>query len=114
MTTNYVEYVLDLLSPLGSITSRAMFGGYGIYKDSIIVAIIAYDELYFKVDSTNQLQYENLGSTPFTFLTKDKKIAMSYWKVPLEIMEDESQLSVWLEQSYDISLKNKKKSRRKP
>ena len=112
MTTNYVEYILDLLSPLGSITSKAMFGGYGIYKDSIIVAIIANDELYFKVDSTNQPQYEKLGSTPFTYVANSKRTTMSYWKVPIEIMEDESQLSAWLEQSYDISLKNKKKSRK--
>lgn len=112
MTTNYVEYVLDLLSPFGAISSRAMFGGYGIYKDGIIVAIIAYDELYFKVDSTNQLQYEKLGSTPFTYVANNKRATMSYWKVPLEIMEDENRLSKWLEQSYDISLKNKKKSRK--
>jgi TfoX/Sxy family transcriptional regulator of competence genes len=33
---------------------------------------------------------------------------MSYWKVPIEILEDEEQIGVWLDQSYGISLKKKK------
>ncbi|MDP4832096.1 MAG: TfoX/Sxy family protein [Rickettsiaceae bacterium] len=104
MSNNYVDYILDLLSPFGSITSRAMFGGHGIYKDKIIVGIIADDELYFKVDATNKGQYAALNSTPFAYTAKDKKINLSYWKVPIEIMEDEEQLSIWLEQSFFISI----------
>jgi DNA transformation protein len=108
MSNNYVEYILDLLSPFGSITSRAMFGGYGIYKDKIIIGIIIDDELYFKVDKTNKEQYKSLNSVPFTYEAKGKSIAMSYWKVPIEIMEDEEQLSEWTEQSFLISLHKKK------
>jgi TfoX/Sxy family transcriptional regulator of competence genes len=32
---------------------------------------------------------------------------MSYWKVPIEILEEETQLEKWVEQSFEISLKNK-------
>lgn len=108
MSNNYVDYILDLLSPFGSITSRAMFGGHGIYKEKIIVGIIADDELYFKVDATNKAQYEALNSTPFAYNAKNKKINLSYWKVPIEIMEDEEQLSIWLEQVFFISTKKLK------
>ena len=85
-----------------------MFGGYGIYKDDVIVAIIADDELYFKVDSSNKSQYEKLNSEPFTYQAKNKKATMSYWKLPLEILEDNSKLEIWLNQSYEISLKTKR------
>jgi len=87
-----------------------MFGGYGIYKNGIIFAIIAHDELYFKVDQSNIDLYKKQGSEAFTFETKGKVSTMiSYWKVPLIIMEDETQLKDWVEQSYNISLKNKMK-----
>ncbi len=109
MTSNYVSYILDLLSPFGDITSRAMFGGYGIYKDKVIVGIIVNDELYFKVDKTNQVQYEELDSVPFTYSKGDTVATMSYWKVPIEILEDEEQLPEWLENSFRISLNGKKK-----
>jgi len=106
MSKIYLEYVLDLLSHCDSITSRAMFGGYGIYKNGIIFAIIAHDELYFKVDQSNIELYKNHGSEAFTFETKGRVSKMSYWKVPLLVMEDETQLMEWVNQSYNISLKN--------
>jgi DNA transformation protein len=108
MISDYVLYILDLLTPYGAITSRAMFGGYGIYKNQVIIGIIVDDELYFKVDQTNQTQYEEMGSVPFTYNRGDKLATMSYWKVPIEIMEDEEILGHWLDDSYRISLKSKK------
>ncbi len=109
MSKDYIQYVLDLLAHCDSITARAMFGGYGIYKNGVIFAIIAHDELYFKVDESNIELYKKHGSEAFTFETKGKVSKMSYWKVPLLIMEDEVQLQDWVDQSYHISLKNKSK-----
>jgi len=108
VSSNYPEYIMEILAPYGEITVKSMFGGYSIYKNGVIVAIIAYNELYFKVDQSNKSQYEKLGSEPFTYEAKGKKSTMSYWKVPIEILEDEEQLGVWLNQSYEISLKKKK------
>ena len=50
MSSNYLEYIMEILAPHSEMTSKPMFGGHGIYKNGIIVAFIAYDELYFKVD----------------------------------------------------------------
>jgi TfoX/Sxy family transcriptional regulator of competence genes len=44
------ERVLDQLAPLGNITSRPMFGGWGTYWEGVIFAIQYRDRLYFKVD----------------------------------------------------------------
>lgn len=99
---------MEILAPHGEITARSMFGGYGIYKNGVIVALIAYDELYFKVDESNKPQYKKFDSEPFLYETKGKKSTMSYWKVPIEILEDEKRIGVWLNQSYEISLKKKK------
>ena len=108
-TSPYVAYVLDILSPFGTISARAMFGGYGIYKDGVIVAIVVNDELYFKVDQSNKAQYEELESEPFTYESHGKRATMSYWKVPAEVLEDKKRLPQWLQQSYEISVQNKKK-----
>ena len=108
MSSNYLEYIMEILSPHGNITSKPMFGGYGIYKNGVIVAFIAYDELYFKVDKSNKPQYEDFDSEPFIYEAKGKKTTMSYWKVPMEILENEDKIGIWLDQSYEISLKTKK------
>ena len=106
MSVDYLKYILDLLSHCDSITSRAMFGGYGIYKNGVIFGIIAHDELYFKVDQSNIELYKKHQSEAFTFKTKGRVSKMSYWKVPLLVMEDEVQLKNWVDQSYNISLNN--------
>ena len=45
---NYTSYILDLLLPLGGIKVRRMFGGFGIYKNGIFLALIANNILYLK------------------------------------------------------------------
>ena len=105
----YVEHILDLLEPFGGIKARAMFGGHGIYKDGIFFALIIDNLLYFKVDDTRRANYEKHGSKPFTYERKDKKsIAMSYWEVPIEILEDRDELEIWV----DVAVKAAQRARK--
>lgn len=105
----YVEYVLDLLEPFGVIKARAMFGGYGIYKDGIIFALVAEDVLYFKVDDHNRADYEERGSKPFTYQGPHNKIyAMSYWEVPIEVLEDRDEREHWFNAALKAAQRAKK------
>ena len=100
----FAEYILDLVSRCGQMSIKSMFGGYGLYKNRKIVGIIADSELYFKVKKDfNQKQFEDMGSEPFTYNnSKGNKISICYWQVPLEILEDEEKLCIWLDKSYQI------------
>ncbi|CAF3786768.1 unnamed protein product [Rotaria magnacalcarata] len=69
--------IINLLSPYGYIKIRAMFGGYGVYKDSVIIGIIVDDELYFKVDKQSAEIYELKGSKPFCYKARDKIITFN-------------------------------------
>jgi len=105
---NFVEYVTnDLLSSLSGVSARAMFGGYGIYKDDVIFAIIVDDELYFKVNETNRKQYEQEASEQFTYQSSKGPMKMSYWKVPENILENPKLAAQWAMQSFDVSKKDK-------
>jgi DNA transformation protein len=103
----YANFILDLFADYGSITLRAMFGGYGVYKNSVIFALVADDEIYFKVNKDNMHQYVTRGSEAFSYERKGKIIKMSYWKLPIEILESSEELKNWIDQSYQISLKAK-------
>ena len=107
----FLEYVLsDVLSDESGISSRAMFGGYGIYKDGVIFAIIANERLYFKVNDSNRSDYEQYGSGPFVYSQgKHKSTTMSYWELPVDIMEDRQQVAEWVHKSYQVSINSKKK-----
>lgn len=50
MRNEFVEYLLELLEPSGGVRAKAMFGGFGIYRDNLMFGLVADDILYFKVD----------------------------------------------------------------
>lgn len=107
---SFHDYVMrDLFREFAGITSRAMFGGWGIYKDGVIFAIIVEGELYFKVDESNKDDFAKAGSHPFEYSRKGQEIPikMSYWLVPGEIMEDKNSLRQWIEKSIRASKSSK-------
>lgn len=106
----YIDYILDILSSFNGIKFRKMFGGYGIYKDNIFFGIISDDILYFKVDESNRSMYELRGSKQFTYERKDrKKIAMSYWEVPADILENRNELALWTQNAFETARRVKKR-----
>ncbi|MCB9493128.1 MAG: TfoX/Sxy family protein [Epsilonproteobacteria bacterium] len=105
---DYVAYVLDLLAPLQNVTAKKMFGGYGIYKDDTFFALIAYDTLYFKVNDTTRIDYENHESFPFTYDGKNGQVSLHYWSVPASILENEEALIDWANKAIQVALEAKK------
>lgn len=61
VTDKYKGYVMERLEPLGKVTARAMFGGYSIFEDADMFALMAGSALFFKVDDSNRAAYEEAG-----------------------------------------------------
>ncbi len=95
---SFHAYVInDVLGGILGITSRAMFSGFGLYKDGVIFGIIAENELYFKVDDSNRADYESRGMKPFTYQMPGGKVySMSYYQVPEEIREQKHEIVSWV------------------
>ncbi|PCI39741.1 MAG: hypothetical protein COB50_00750 [Thiotrichales bacterium] len=108
MASDYVNYILDLLEPLGGVDAKRMFGGHSINRHGISIGLLLNDVLYLKVDDRNQSDYEEYGSKPFTYDRKDRTIVVSNWELPQEVLEDADLFLEWTEKSYQVALaKNK-------
>ena len=94
VSEEYLDYAADQLGCLGPIVSKRMFGGVGLYFDGLFFGLIADDVLYFKVDDENRRAYEAAGSKPFQPYGDDS-YSMSYYEVPVEVLEDVDQLKAW-------------------
>lgn len=90
----YLEYVLDQLSNLGTVRARRMFGGAGIYYGDDFFGIVHHDTLYFKVDDHNRGDYTRAGMTPFAPFP-NRPTTLKYYAVPLDVIEDPSALVAW-------------------
>jgi len=93
----FKDFVLDQLSGLRSVTCRAMFGGYGLYRGDVFFGIIHKSRLYFKTDETSRAAYRAQGMQPFR--PNAKQTLTTYYEVPVDIVEDQEQLIAWAERA---------------
>ncbi|MEQ8603324.1 MAG: TfoX/Sxy family protein [Marivibrio sp.] len=85
---------------LGPVTTRAMFGGAGVFKDGVMVALVAFDQLYFKTDAETRPRFEAEGLPPFTYDGKrGRPVVMSYSLCPDAALEDPELFADWAGQA---------------
>lgn len=101
----FLAYVLETMSHLGAVTSRRMFGGYGLYREGVMFALIADDTLYLKTDADNVLRFEQAGSLPFTYQTAERKVQLSYWSAPADCLESPAEMRDWCQLAYAAALR---------
>jgi DNA transformation protein and related proteins len=90
----YLEFVLEWLSPLGEITSRSMMGGYVLYCGGAVFSLIAENTLYLKADDETRLRFQALGLKPFQPFA-DQPGTMGYYPPPAEFFEDLEVMANW-------------------
>lgn len=115
-TTEFIDYIFDLLRPLEPLNRRRMFGGHCIYRDGLPFAIIFDDTLYLKVDDSNREAFAAHGiHDSIRAFDKDPSMTISYYEVPADIMEDREELCDWARKAFEVALRAKspKKGRQK-
>ena len=91
----FVAHCLELLGSVGAVRSRRMFGGHGIYVDELFVGLIAFDQLYLKVDASTRASFEAAGCRPFVYDGAGKSVTMGYFTAPEEAMESPPLMQPW-------------------
>jgi DNA transformation protein len=112
MSRQFADHVCDLLSPLGPVGAKSMFGGFGIYLDGLMFGLIAWDTLFLKADDGNRALFEEAGAEPFK-PWEDKPMVMPYWEVPADVLEDGGRLCAWARGAFDAALRTRKPKRKK-
>jgi len=112
-TDEYIFYIAnDILSELGDVKIRRLFGGHGFYLNGKIFGIEANGKIYFKVTDGNRADYEEAGCEPFHYSRKDKgAVSMSYWEVPEDVLENREKAVQWARKAIQASLEGLPKKR---
>ncbi len=115
-STEYAEYVLELLEPIGPVRTGRFFGGVGLSSGSTQFAMIMGNSLYFVVDDGTRPKYERAGMAPFSYATKKGRVQVKkYFELPEEILTDPEQLRLWANESMRIAAESKgKKAGKRP
>lgn len=89
-----VEWVKEAMEPLGTVTSKRLFGGAALYLDGLAFAILAFDALWLKADAESAAEW---GDTPRFSVTRDdgKVQSLNYRRAPDETYDDADELRRW-------------------
>ncbi len=117
--SEYIEHLEEVFEVFGPITVRRMFGGYGIYHNGLMFALVADDTLYLKADAENRGYFDDAGLGPFEYNKSGKVVKLSYYQAPDEIMDDREQAADCARRSFEAAFRaqasrnrSKKRSKR--
>ncbi|MGB1235033.1 MAG: TfoX/Sxy family protein [Planktomarina sp.] len=100
VSDDQIAFAKDLFAPLGSLSTRKMFGGLGIYCDGIIFALMMRDgTLMVKAKGDLAAELADFGSLQFGHDHEKKKGNMPYWSLPEAALDDPEQACDWAKKS---------------
>lgn len=111
--SEFVEFVLEQLVSMGGAQARAMFGGYGIYQDNVMFAIIVDDRMYFKANVVTHQAFTAQGLAPFTYVARGKTRTLQSYEAPPDVFEEQEAMRHWAQQALDVALKARRGKNKK-
>jgi DNA transformation protein len=107
-TNEFCDHLMDRLAPLGAPSHKFMFGGYGLYLDGLMMAIVSHDVLWLLAGDGNRQDYEARGLKPFQPMGKNGPMGiMPYCTVPDDVFEDEDVFLEWAKKSQDEAVRRR-------
>ncbi len=104
MKSEFADYIVENLSDLdGDIYSKRMFGGFGIYHNDKMFALVFNSELFLKTEKSSVSKFTDLGLKPFTYQRQGKEVALSYYQAPVSALDDSETLIEWAKLSIAIA-----------
>ena len=104
--SSLASYVAEQLAPLGRISSRAIFGGVGVFIDDRLLAIVMGEKLYLHTDKSNLDDYVARGMPQFKPYPNAFDLTTDHHEVPQEIVNDAAQLKVWGERALNAAIES--------
>lgn len=111
--SEFTDYLSDVFERFGPITACRMFGGYGIYHERLMFALVADETLYLKADDVNVGDFAREGLEPFEYDKGGRVVRMSYYQAPEALFEDRELAADWARRSF-AAARRAQAGKRKP
>ncbi len=111
---SFIEHLRELLHPVGGVTIKRMFGGYGLFRGGLMFGLVADDTLYFKADEQSKPAFMERDLGQFVYIKDGKLMPMSYYRAPEETLDNGDDMVEWAESAYQAALRAQKPKPKKP
>jgi DNA transformation protein len=110
--SEFVDFILEQMAPLGDIRARAMFGGHGIYQGDTMFAIVVDGGLYFKADELTRNEFSTRGLQAFSYSARGKNVNLQYYAAPPEVLDEAEAMRHWARQAIAVALRAEKTAKK--
>jgi DNA transformation protein and related proteins len=90
---------LDLMSGIGELRHRKMFGGVYIYCDDLFIATIHDEILFFKANAFTAPDFVKLGLPPFSYPKDGGTATLQYYQAPPEVFAGKPSMKLWADKA---------------
>jgi len=102
----FTDLCTELLSPLGPVRVRRMFGGKGFYVDGLFMALIDNGQFFLKTDDVTRERFVAAGCVPFSFMTKHgERVMTGYYSAPEDALESPPLMLPWARLALEAALR---------
>jgi DNA transformation protein len=79
---------MQLFEPLGAITSRSMFGGFGIFANGTMFALVVQDKLHIRADCMTLETFKARGYEPYAYAKRGFPVITKYYALDKNCWND--------------------------
>ncbi|RTZ15747.1 TfoX/Sxy family DNA transformation protein [Vibrio aquaticus] len=79
---------MRLFEQLGTIKSRSMFGGFGIFADDTMFALVVKDKLHVRADDALAKKFKSLDLEPYVYKKRGFPVVTKYFALAQDWADD--------------------------
>lgn len=107
LSPGFSDYVVELVSGLGRVQAKRMFGGAGLFRDGVMFGVLINDVVYFRVDEALKADLAAQGSEPWVYVRQGEAREMGYWRMPETAADDPDEAVAIARRAYAAAVKRK-------
>lgn len=101
----WADHIVAHMAGFAPVVAKPMFGGFGIYCQGLMFALLFEERLYFKVDAFTVGRFAGRGLGPFTYESKGKTGSLRYHEAPAEVFDDADEMASWARDAHACALR---------
>lgn len=106
-----LKNTLKFFDHLGKIKSRSMFGGFGVFCDDAMFALVVNNSLHLRAGKESEIEFIKMGMTPYTYTKRNFPVNTKYYVIPDFWWEQPNVLMNYAKQALLIASEDKKEKK---
>ncbi|AUW02504.1 MAG: TfoX/Sxy family DNA transformation protein [Pseudomonadota bacterium] len=99
---------MKLFEALGNIKSRSMFGGFGLFADETMFALVVNNQLHIRADRQTSSDFETQGLKPYVYKKRGFPVVTKYYAISDDLWDSTDRLIEVAKQSLETAKQEKK------